>query len=93
MLLPRYVCLFFLVFTSFSTRSLIAQKETTLEVNIGIILDLVSPLGKMMQTSTLMGLEDFNATHHTIKIVPHIRNARNDTVLAASTGMSSMFNN
>ncbi|KAG9141698.1 hypothetical protein Leryth_025894 [Lithospermum erythrorhizon] len=88
MLLPRYFifCFVFLVFTCFSTKPLIAQKATTLEVNVGIILDLVSPLGKMMQTSILMALEDFNETRHTIRIVPHVRNARNDTVLAASTG-------
>ncbi|KAG9137625.1 hypothetical protein Leryth_011372 [Lithospermum erythrorhizon] len=47
----------------------------------------------MMKTSIYMALEDFYATHnHTTKIVPHIRNAKGDTVLAASAAFDLLKN-
>ncbi|GAA0183919.1 transmembrane signal receptor [Lithospermum erythrorhizon] len=86
-------CLLFLVFTSFYAKPLIAQNATPLHVHVGIILDLSSPLGKMMQTSIFMALEDFYASkNHTTKIVPHIRNAYNDNVLAASAAFDLLKN-
>lgn len=78
---------FFVVFVilSFAHRAPISGAAT---LNVGVILNLQSLVGKMARTSILMAMEDFYAVHrnYKTKLVLHIRDSNADNVQAASEG-------
>lgn len=57
-------------------------------LNVGVILNLQSLVGKMVRTSIYMAMEDFYAVHrnYTTKMVLHIRDSNANSVQAASEG-------
>ena len=56
--------------------------------DVGIVLDLESPLGKMSSICISMALEDFYTTHnnYTTELILHWRDSKRDIVDAASMG-------
>ncbi|XP_057764766.1 glutamate receptor 2.3-like [Salvia miltiorrhiza] len=72
---------------SFCVVRLNCRNATSTEVDIGVILDLDTPLGKMCITCISMAIEDFysNRNHSTV-IVPRFRDSMSDVVAAAFTG-------
>ncbi|XP_020397396.1 LOW QUALITY PROTEIN: glutamate receptor 2.8 [Zea mays] len=74
-----------------------AQRAPTSEaatLNVGVILNLQSLVGKMARTSILMAMEDFYAVHrnYTTKLVLHIRDSSADSVQAASEAVDLLKN-
>ncbi|PHU14980.1 hypothetical protein BC332_16185 [Capsicum chinense] len=65
------------------------KKTSGVTVDVGIILDLETDVGKVMHTCILLALEDCNATanHSGIRIVPHLRDSKKDDVEAASAAI------
>ncbi|XP_047959791.1 glutamate receptor 2.7-like [Salvia hispanica] len=63
------------------------------KVDVGIILDLQTPLGKMFKTCISMAIEDFYSknTYKTM-IVPHFRDSSSDIVSAASAAIDLLKN-
>lgn len=59
-------------------------------VDIGVILDFDSYVGKMSKTSIELAVDDFYRAHrnYTTKLVLHFRDSRSDAVEAASAGES-----
>lgn len=57
------------------------------KVDVGVILDLETSLGKIFKSCICMAIEDFYSknSYNTI-IVPHFRNSSSDVVAAASAG-------
>lgn len=83
-----YLLFLTLIIINFCLVPLNGQKNVT-KVDVGVILDLDSVVGKISKTSVLMALEDFNSNNQnytTIRIVTHIRDAKSDPVEAASAG-------
>ncbi|KAF9625484.1 hypothetical protein IFM89_023400 [Coptis chinensis] len=68
----------------------IAIKSTSSEmssVDVGVILNLDTWVGKMSQSCISMSLSDYYSTHnYTRKLVLHTRNSHSDIVGAASAG-------
>ncbi|KAH7858037.1 hypothetical protein Vadar_019379 [Vaccinium darrowii] len=65
------------------------------EVDVGVILDLGTILGKMSNTCISMALEDFYASNlqtRTVKIVIHTRDSKDDAVEAASAAIDLLRN-
>ncbi|KAG5601874.1 hypothetical protein H5410_033244 [Solanum commersonii] len=62
------------------------NKTSVAKVDVGIILDLETDLGKVMHISILLALDDYHATasRSAIRIVPHLRDSKKDDVEAAS---------
>lgn len=69
------------VILSFAQEAPISEAAT---LNVGVILNLQSLVGKMARTSILMAMEDFYAVHrnYTTKLVLHIRDSSADSVQA-----------
>nr|DAD45620.1 TPA_asm: hypothetical protein HUJ06_003850 [Nelumbo nucifera] len=68
-------------------------QNTTKIIDVGVILDLDTWVGKMGQSCISMALSDFYATHnYTTRLNIHIRNSKNDIVTAASTAIDLMKN-
>ncbi|KAH0666409.1 hypothetical protein KY285_027615 [Solanum tuberosum] len=65
------------------------NKTSAIEVDVGIILDLETNVGKVMNISILLALADYhaNASRGAIKIVPHFRDSKRDDVEAASAAI------
>ena len=82
---------FLLLFVNaiFAHRATVSRAAT---LNVGVILDLQSLVGKMARTSILMAMEDFYVVHgnYTTKIVLQIRDSNADNVQAASEGTFSI---
>ncbi|MCD7465567.1 hypothetical protein HAX54_001568 [Datura stramonium] len=59
------------------------------KVDVGIILDLETDVGKVMHISILLALADHhdNASHSAIRIVPHLKDSKKDDVEAASAAI------
>ncbi|KAL7162846.1 hypothetical protein ACSBR2_043176 [Camellia fascicularis] len=65
-----------------------SQNDSAIKVDVGLILDTETTVGKMSQTCMSMALEDFYETHnYTTRIVLHTRNSKGDVVEAASAGI------
>jgi len=70
------------------------NNTSAVKVDVGIILDLETDVGKVMHISILLALEDYhaNASRGAIRIVPHIKDSKKDDVEATSAGkFSSMI--
>lgn len=67
------------------------NKTSVAKVDVGIILDLETDMGKVMHISILLALDDYHATASgsAIRIVPHLRDSKKDDVEAASAGKFS----
>ena len=61
------------------------SKHSAVKVDVGIILDLETEVGKVMHISILLALADYHS-RGAIRIVPHIRDSKKDDVEAASAG-------
>lgn len=60
----------------------------TREVNVGVVLDWGSPVGKLSNSCIPMALSDFYASHsnYTTRLLLHYRDSNRDAVEAASAG-------
>ncbi|KAK4719096.1 hypothetical protein R3W88_017434 [Solanum pinnatisectum] len=65
------------------------NKTSVAKVDVGIILDLETDVGKVMHISILLALDDYHATasRSAIRIVPHFRDSKKDDVEAASAAI------
>ncbi|XP_055832305.1 glutamate receptor 2.8-like [Solanum dulcamara] len=65
------------------------NNTSAVKVDVGIILDLETDVGKVMHISILLALEDYHAhaSRGAIRIVPHIRDSKKDDVEAASAAI------
>lgn len=79
--------LFFLLFSS----SLAAAENTTIPINVGVVLDLETRLGKMGMSCIDMALSDFYSSHgyYSTRLILHTRDSMSDVVVAAAAGSSS----
>lgn len=66
--------------------------QNATKVDIGVILDLDTLEGKISKTSMLMALEDHRSNNDTIRIVPHLRDSKSDSVQAASAAIDLLKN-
>lgn len=62
------------------------------KADVGVILDLDTPLGKIYKTCISMSIEDFYFKHenYSTRIEPHFRDSRTDVVAATSSGNSNI---
>ncbi|KAH0660668.1 hypothetical protein KY289_029416 [Solanum tuberosum] len=65
------------------------NNTSAVKVDVGIILDLETDVGKVMHISILLALADYhaNTSRGAIRIVPHIRDSKKDDVEAASAAI------
>ena len=65
-----------------------AQNTTIFPINVGVVLDLDAPFGKMGLTCINMAISDFYASHahYNTRLVLHTRNSTGDVVAAAAAG-------
>ncbi|WMV34951.1 hypothetical protein MTR67_028336 [Solanum verrucosum] len=65
------------------------NKNSVAKVDVGIILDLETDVGKVMHISILLALDDYHATasRSAIRIIPHLRDSKKDDVEAASAAI------
>ncbi|KAH0662654.1 hypothetical protein KY284_027585 [Solanum tuberosum] len=65
------------------------NNTSAVKVDVGIILDLETEVGKVMHISILLALVDYHANTNrgAIRIVPHIRDSKKDNVEAASAAI------
>ncbi|KAM3375173.1 glutamate receptor 2.8 [Capsicum galapagoense] len=65
------------------------NNTSAVKVDVGIILDLETDVGRVMHISILLALEDYhaNASRGAIRIVPHLRDSKKDDVEAASAAI------
>ncbi|KAL6846531.1 hypothetical protein ACP4OV_023979 [Aristida adscensionis] len=85
------------IFFSLFLNLIFAQRAIASEVrtlNVGVILNLQSLVGKMARTSILMAMEDFYVAHrtYTTKLVLHIRDSNGDNIQAASQAVDLLEN-
>jgi ionotropic glutamate receptor len=80
--------MFLLVLISNITASQNAIETEPTTVNVGVILDLQSLVGKIAHISILMALEDFYSDHssYRTKLVLHMRDSNGEDIQAASAG-------
>ncbi|KAG5601878.1 hypothetical protein H5410_033248 [Solanum commersonii] len=64
------------------------NNTSAVKVDVGIILDLETDVGKVMHISILLALEDYypNASRGAIRIVPHIKDSKKEDFEATSAG-------
>ncbi|KAL3721199.1 hypothetical protein ACJRO7_005938 [Eucalyptus globulus] len=65
------------------------QNVTATRIDVGVILDLDTYVGKMSKTCLEMAMDDFYSAHndYTTRLVLHTRNATSDAVTAASAAI------
>ncbi|KAL8458833.1 hypothetical protein ACS0TY_036368 [Phlomoides rotata] len=64
------------------------------KADVGVILDLETPLGKIIKTCISMSIEDFYVKHEnsSTMIVPHFRDSKSDIVAATSSAVDLLKN-
>ncbi|KAL8466484.1 hypothetical protein ACS0TY_035535 [Phlomoides rotata] len=64
------------------------------KADVGVILDLETPVGKIIKTCISMSIEDFYTKHenYSTMIVPHFRDSRSDIVAATSSAVDLLKN-
>ncbi|KAJ8758693.1 hypothetical protein K2173_000414 [Erythroxylum novogranatense] len=85
--------LFFFVFLPM--KMVMAQNNTTVPVNVGVILDLDDGVNKMALSCINMSLSDFYAIHggqYKTRLFLTIRNSKQDVVVAAAAGLDLVKN-
>jgi hypothetical protein len=80
--------IFLLVLISNITATQNATETEPRTVNVGVILNLQSLVGKIAHMSILMALEDFYSVHssYRTKLVLHMRDSNEEDIQAASAG-------
>ena len=80
--------IFLLVLISNITATQNATETEPRTVNVGVILNLQSLVGKIAHMSILMALEDFYSVHssYRTKLVLHMRDSNDEDIQAASAG-------
>lgn len=78
----------FLTFIFLLAQTVTAQKNKTIPINVGVVLDLDTGFGKMGLSCVSMALSDFYASNGNFKtrIVLNSRDSRGDVVGAAGAG-------
>ncbi|KAL1537722.1 glutamate receptor 2.7-like [Salvia divinorum] len=86
----RLCCFAMLILMSFCN----CGNAAPAKADVGVILDLDTPLGKMCKACISMAVEDRNSNrgYNTAMIVPHFRDSRGDVVAAASAAMDLLEN-
>nr|XP_011458900.1 PREDICTED: glutamate receptor 2.7-like isoform X2 [Fragaria vesca subsp. vesca] len=69
--------------------SLALAQNTTISINVGVVLDLDNPVGKMGLSCINMALSDFYASHayYRTRLVLHTRDSSKDVVVAAAAAL------
>ncbi|EXC66202.1 hypothetical protein L484_000102 [Morus notabilis] len=69
--------------------SAMAQNNSTTEVNVGVILNLDTGVGKVGLSCLKMALSDFynSRSFYNTRLVLHVRDSNKDVVKAASAGI------
>ncbi|CAL5361045.1 unnamed protein product [Camellia sinensis] len=82
-----------LLLMSFFIVPMASQNDSAIKVDVGLILDTETTVGKMSQTCMSMALEDFYVTHnYTTRIVLQTRYSKGDVVEAASAAIDLLKN-
>ncbi|KAL5699084.1 hypothetical protein ACHQM5_030033 [Ranunculus cassubicifolius] len=70
------------------------EKEMVEKIDVGVILDMETWIGKMTQSCLTMAVDDYYKTHTNTKkkMVLHIRDSNSDSVAAASSAIDLMKN-
>ena len=91
MQVPHFFWLHMLLFLCFCVGHSTGFNATAAKANVGVVLDLDTPLGKICKTCISMAIEDFysNRNYNTM-IEPHFRDSRSDVVTAASAGILTL---
>lgn len=73
--------------------SLAVAQNTTIPVNVGMILDFDSLFGKIGLSCVEMALSDFYASHayYNTRLVLHIRDSMRDGVVEAAAGSLPIY--
>lgn len=85
--------LFFLLFKIIPELAMAQINTTIFPINVGVVLDLDTPFGKMGLTCINMALSDFYASHahYNTRLVLHTRDSTRDVVVAAAAGDLFLF--
>ncbi|XP_042024469.1 glutamate receptor 2.7-like [Salvia splendens] len=85
--------LHFLIFQSFYFTQSSGFNPTAVKVDVGVILDLDTTLGKILKSCITMAIVDFysNRSYNTM-IVPHFRDSKTDVVAATSAALDLLKN-
>lgn len=83
----------FIFFTVLPLAVLQYGEASTTRFHVGVVLDSATIVGKMGLTSISMAMDEFYAFHsnYTTRLVLHLRDSKNDVVLAASEGNLKLF--
>ncbi|KAL8466481.1 hypothetical protein ACS0TY_035533 [Phlomoides rotata] len=94
MQIPKFILLSLLLLTSFCTALSNSFDSNTAKADVGVILDLDTPLGKIYRTCISMAIEDFYSKHqnYTTMIVPHFRDSRTQAIAATSSAIDLLKN-
>lgn len=70
---------------------LVSAQNSTVPVDVGVILHLRSLPGKRSRTSISMAIEDFYAVHsnYTTRVILHVKDSENEAIGAAAAGNQS----
>lgn len=70
----------------------VAAENATIPVNVGVVVDLDAPSGKVYSSCIKMALSDFYASHGDFKtrLVLNTRNSKETVVGAAAAGSLSL---
>ncbi|CAL2276590.1 unnamed protein product [Prunus armeniaca] len=84
----------FLVYCSINNSSLAAAENTTIPINVGVVLDLETRLGKMGMSCIDMALSDFYSSHgyYSTRLILHTRDSMSDVVVAAAAALDLINN-
>ena len=84
---PHFLWFLMLLFMSFYVSQSTGFNSSAAKADVGVILDLDTPLGKVCRTCISMAVEDFYANrNHTTMIVPHFRDSKGDVIPTAYEG-------
>ncbi|KAG6397888.1 hypothetical protein SASPL_139338 [Salvia splendens] len=90
---PHFLWFHTILFMSFYISQSTGFNSTAAKADIGVILDLDTPLGKVCRTCISMAVEDFYANRdHTTTTVPHFRDSKSDVIAAAYAAIDLMKN-
>ncbi|KAK8697280.1 hypothetical protein V6N13_113432 [Hibiscus sabdariffa] len=84
---------FFIISCFFINVGVAAQPRNTVPVNVGVVLDMDSLVGKIGMSCIDAALSDFYAAnpHYETRLVLHAKDSMGDVVAAATAGSSSLL--
>ncbi|KAL6985115.1 hypothetical protein U1Q18_018492 [Sarracenia purpurea var. burkii] len=79
---------------SWFTEMAMAQNATTIPVNVGVVLDMDSMIGKVGLSCIFMALSDFYSSHgyYNTRLVLNVRDSKDDDVGAAAAALDLLKN-